>query len=72
MDDFFVSIDDVAEVWDLADRFQLKGLKYFCMGSLERGVCNENVSEIQEEAEDLMCPCDELERICHAYLECMS
>jgi hypothetical protein len=64
-----VSIDDVVEVWGLADMYQMEGLKYSCMGGLERGLSEENVSEILEEVEDLSCPCDELKRICHEYLQ---
>jgi hypothetical protein len=67
LDDFTVSsIDDVVEVWALADMYQLEGLKYSCMGTLERGLCKENVSEILQEAEEgLVCPCDELKRMCN-------
>jgi RCC1 and BTB domain-containing protein len=69
LDDFTVSIDDVVELWDLADMYQLEGLKYSCRGALERGLCEENVSQILQEVENLSCPCDELKRMCHEYLE---
>jgi RCC1 and BTB domain-containing protein len=69
LDDFTVSIDDVVELWVLADMYQLDGLKYSCMGALERGLCEENVSDILEETEDLICPCDELKRMCREYLD---
>ena len=69
MDGFTVSIDDVVELWVLADMYQIEGLKYCCMGVVERCLSDENVSEILEEVEDLSCPCDELKRICHEYME---
>ena len=71
LDDFTVSsIDDVVEVWALADMYQLEGLKYSCMGALERGLLSkENVSEILQEAENLVCPCDGLKRMCNQFLE---
>ena len=50
-DDYNVSIDDAVELWQLADFYQLEGLKFSCMGSLERGLCEENVSQILQEAE---------------------
>jgi RCC1 and BTB domain-containing protein len=68
LDDFTVSMDDVVELWVLADFYQMEGLKYSCMGTLERGLCEEIASQILQEAEDLSCPCDELKRICHEYL----
>jgi hypothetical protein len=69
LDDFTASIDDVVELWDIADMYQMEGLKRSCMGALERGLCEENVSQILQEAEDLSCPCDELKRLCHEYFE---
>jgi hypothetical protein len=70
LDDFTVSsIDDVVELWGLADMYQMEGLKYSCMGALERALCKENASQILQEAEDLSCPCDELKEMCHDYLE---
>ena len=69
LDDFTVNIEHVVELWMLADMYQLDGLKFSCMGSLEGGLCEENVSEILEEAENLSCPCcDELKSMCHEYL----
>ena len=69
LDDFTVSsIDDVVEVWALADMYQLEGLKYSYMGALERGLLSkENVSEILQEAEYLVCPCDGLKRMCNEF-----
>jgi hypothetical protein len=70
LDGFTVSsIDDVFELWVLADMYQMEGLKYACMGGLERGLSAENVSEILQEVVDLSCPCDELKKICYEYLE---
>ena len=70
MDGFSVSIDDVVELWVLADMYQMEGLKLCCLGSLESGLCEENdASRILEEAEDLSCPCDELKRICLEVLQ---
>jgi hypothetical protein len=69
LDGFTVSIDDVVELWVLADMYQMEGLKFSCMGALERGLSEENVSEILEDVEELSCPCDELKRMCHEYLE---
>jgi hypothetical protein len=57
------------ELWGIADMYQMEGLKYCCMGTLERGLSEENVSEILEDVEELSCPCDDLKRICHDYLE---
>ena len=65
-----VSIDDVVDVWVLADMYQMEGLKWCCMGSLERDLCEENdASRILKEAEDFSCPCDELKRICLEVLQ---
>ena len=36
LDNFTVRIDDIVELWGLADMYQLEGLKYSCMGALER------------------------------------
>ena len=71
MDGFSVSIDDVVDVWVLADMYQMEGLKWRCLaGALERDLCEENdASRILEEAEDLSCPCDELKRICPEVLQ---
>jgi hypothetical protein len=69
LDGFTVSIDDVVELWVLADMYQMEGLKYCCMGALERGLSEANVSEILEEVEEISCSCDGLKRICHEYLE---
>jgi hypothetical protein len=63
LDDFTVNIDDVVELWEVADFYQMEGLKYSCMGALEMGLCNENASQILQEVEGLSCPCDELKRI---------
>ena len=70
MDGFSVIIDGVVDVWVLADRYQMEGLKVCCLGSLERDLCEENdASRILEEAEELSCPCDELKRICLEVLQ---
>jgi hypothetical protein len=69
LDGFTVSLDDVVELWVLADMYQMDGLKYSCMGTLERGLSEENVSEVLQEVEDLSCPCDELKGMCHEYFE---
>jgi hypothetical protein len=70
LDDFTVNIDDVVELWGLADMYQIEGLvKYCCMGALEKGLSAENASEILEEVEDLSCPCDELKRIFDDYFD---
>jgi hypothetical protein len=69
LDDYIVSIDDAMELWELADFYQLEGLKYSCMGSLERGLDEDNVSHILGEAEDLSCPCDGLKRMCQVYMK---
>jgi hypothetical protein len=37
LDGFNVGIDNVMELWHLADMYQLKGLKNACMGALEKG-----------------------------------
>jgi hypothetical protein len=63
-------MDDVVELWEVADFYQMEGLKYSCMGTLQRGLCEDNVSQILQEVEGLSCPCDELKRMCcHVYLE---
>jgi hypothetical protein len=69
LDDCSVSIDNVVELWQLADMYQLEGLKLYCLGALERGLCEENVPHILEAVEDLRCPCDGLKRMCHDYLK---
>ena len=69
LDDFTASIDHVVELWHLADMYQLEGLKWLCLGSLERGLSGENASNVLEEAENLSCPCDELQRMCLEFLE---
>jgi hypothetical protein len=68
LDDFTVSMDDVVELWELADFYQMDGLKYSCMGALERGLSVDNASQILQEAEGLSCPCDELKKMCHEVL----
>ena len=55
------------ELWGLADMYQMEGLKYCCMGALERGL-SDYVSEIMQKVEELSSPCDELKRICHEFL----
>ena len=64
MDSHTVRIEDIVEVWGLADMYQLEGLKWTCMGSWERGLCDEIVSRILQEIEDMDYACDELKRIC--------
>ena len=39
IDGFIVSIDDVVNVWVLADMYQLEGLKLCCKASLQRDLC---------------------------------
>jgi hypothetical protein len=39
------------------------------MGALERGLYEENVYQILQEAEQLSCPCDEMKRMCHEYMK---
>ena len=58
LDEFTVNTDHVVELWQVADMCQLEGLKYSCIGSLERGLCVENASQILQEAENLSCPCE--------------
>jgi hypothetical protein len=69
LDGFTVSLDDVVELWVLADMYQMDGLKHSCMGALERGLSEENVSEILQEVDGLSCPCDELKGVCHGFME---
>jgi hypothetical protein len=69
LDGFTVSIDDVVELWELADFYQMEGLKYSCLGALDSGLSEENASQMLQEVEDLSCPCDELKSMCHVYLE---
>jgi hypothetical protein len=71
LDGFTVSLDDAVELWVLADMYQMEGLKYGCMGALERYLCDENVSQLLEEVEVLSCPCDELKGMCQDYLDDM-
>ena len=68
VDGFTANIDHAVELWQLADMYQLEGLKHYCMGTLERELCEENVSQILEETEDLSCSYDGLKRMCHEYL----
>ena len=70
LDGFAISVhDNVVELWDLAEMYLLEGLKYYCISALERGLCDENVSEILREAVDSSCSCDELKRMCRDYFE---
>ena len=69
LDDFTIYMTHVVELWDFADFYQLEGLKLHCICALERGLCEENVSQILQEAEESSCPCDELKRMCHDFLE---
>ena len=71
LDGFVVSLDHVLDLWWMADFYQIDALKFNCMGALERGLCEENVHQILEDAENLSCPCDELKKMCHEYLERM-
>jgi hypothetical protein len=68
LDGFTVSIDDVVELWEVADFYQMEGLKYSCMGVLERDLCEENLSQILQGVEDLSCSCDELQGICNEFM----
>ena len=68
MDGFAVSrIDQIVEVWELADIYHLEGMKRLCLGTLQRCLCHENVSEILQKIESLNCPCEELKRICYEH-----
>ena len=64
LDDFVASLKDVLVLWYLADMYQLDGLKYSCMGALDRCLCKENALQIYLETDKLICPCDELKRMC--------
>ena len=64
---YIMGIEDVVEVWGLADMYQLEGLKWTCMGSLERGLCDESILRILQEIEDMDCACDGLKGICDEY-----
>ena len=56
-----MSIEDVVDVWVLADMYHLEGLKFCCLPSLERNLWEENeVPRILKEAKDLSCPCDDV------------
>ena len=68
-DDFSVDINDVVELWVLADLYQLEGLKYCCMGGLERGLKRERAHQVLIELEGLDCECNGLRRKCIEYLE---
>ena len=39
-------------------------LLYSCPGALEMGMCEENVSQIVEDVDNLSCPCDGLKNNC--------
>jgi hypothetical protein len=67
LDGFTVNVEDIMELWEVADMYQLEGLQYCCMGALERGLCRENVFQILQEAEGLNCECDGLKRMCREY-----
>ena len=70
MDGYTVSIDDVVELWWVfADMYQLEGLKLSCLGSLEMHLSEDNVGQILEDVEKLICPCDVLKRMCQHFLE---
>ena len=63
-DGFRVSFHEVAEMWRLADMYQMEGLKLCCLAALERE--NKDAKQILKDIESLSCPCDELKRICNA------
>jgi hypothetical protein len=67
LDGFTVSMDDVVELWELADFYQMEGLKYSCMGTLKRGLSAKNAFQVLQKVEDLSCPCDELKMMCHEF-----
>ena len=70
LDNFSVRFVHVVELWELADMYQLEGLNFSCMSALERGLSDENVSQIVKHVENLSCPCDGLKRICCEYIRC--
>ena len=58
MDGFTVSLDHyiVELLCQLADLYQLEGLKHCYMGSLETGLSGENLSQMLEDAESMIFP----------------
>ena len=48
--------------------YKLEGLKLCCVGSLEINLSVENAHLTLEQAEKLICPCDELVTRCQDYL----
>ena len=61
LNDFsIISIDHVIELWQLTDVYQLERLKYACIGSSERGLCEENLPHMLQDAENLICLCEVL------------
>ena len=59
---FTIGIDHVVELWQLADMYLLGGLKYVCIGSLERGLHMGNVTTLLEDLDTLSCPFEELKK----------
>ena len=64
LDGSTLKLQNLVELWQMADIYLLKGLKFSILGALERGLSEENVSQILKEAEGLNCECDELKRLC--------
>ena len=64
LDDFTMRIDQVLELWELADMYQLEGLLLSCLGTLERELCKDKVSKVLHDAELLICPCERLKEMC--------
>ena len=65
-DDFRIrNVDDVVELWRLADMYQLEGLKYCCMNKLESSLNDDGFDMLLflEQLENLSCQYDELKQI---------
>jgi hypothetical protein len=69
LDNFTVRIDHALELWELADMYLLDGLKFCIMGALERGLCQENVSQILQEDKGFNCERDKLARMCSTFID---
>ena len=72
MDGFTVrSIDDVVDVWVLADMYQIEGIKFCCMSKLENHWSVDNVDQMLEEVLKLLsCPaCSGLKGMCQHFLK---
>ena len=67
VDGLTVKIDEAVELYYLADMYQLDGLAYSCMSTLERNLCIQNVFGMLKKAIDF--DCSKLKSICLKFVQ---